>query len=200
MTSFRINGHPKPKPDESIRGYLLRLAELNGFKGIRIYKNKFGLLNFDYNFFIHADSVTELFNRLAPALFTTPEKLEHALLSHWTWNIYQSNRTYLQGLFNQHCRICPLCLNEDNYYRANWEFALTTYCEKHQCYLIDECTHCKSKITWQGGYLNKCHHCGGLFTEHPANLLPKCSPLVKLVELAREHFLHSIEKIVVVCI
>lgn len=199
MGNFIINGHPAPFVNESFRGYLLRIVDLNGFKGIRIFKRKFNFFNFNYNHFCDDMFVKELINLLAPALFTEPAKLERYFNSHWVWNIYQSNREYLQGLFNQHCRLCPLCIKENGYYESNWDFSLTTFCHKHNCYLIDKCPSCKKQITWQGGSLDKCHDCDEVYSDSPVELIPNDSPLYELAKLINKHRQHTIEKIVVVC-
>jgi hypothetical protein len=47
MDNFIINGHPAPFFNESFRGYLLRIVDLNGFKGIRIFKKKFNFFKFN---------------------------------------------------------------------------------------------------------------------------------------------------------
>ena len=43
-------------------------------------------------------------------------------------------------------RVCPLCLEEANYYRANWMISASLVCLKHETYLQDTCMKCEEKI------------------------------------------------------
>ena len=199
MNKFTINAHPKPLENESIRGYLLRLTDINGFKSIRVFKKLLGPSNYNYNTFSNSLSLEALFERLAPSLHTTPDALSDAFLSHWTWGVYRSNRQYLQGLLSQYCRLCPLCLSEHQFYKAEWEFSLNVVCKEHQCYLIDECPHCKARVKWQGGYMHKCHHCGEYYANSKVERIALDSPLIHLTNFLGEHYHHTIEKVIVAC-
>lgn len=73
-------------------------------------------------------------------------------------------------LNRSHPRVCPDCVQELDYCRAAWDFALTVACARHQRLLIDRCPACMSPLKWTRPDLCLCD-CG-----HPWGVLDLRSP------------------------
>ncbi len=198
MTNLKINGHPKPYPYESARGYLLRVVDINGYKSIPSMTFKFGAK------FMPIVSVASEYWRAVASRIELPlsmgkGELSHYFEAHWSTKIYRSENQYLKGLFHQDCRLCPLCLQEIEVCLADWDFALVVMCKKHQCMLIDECPHCSEPISWIRSEVNTCPHCMGKYSNFEPAKLTIDDPLMTINNLVSSHYEHSIEKIVVLC-
>jgi len=198
MTNFKINGHPKPYPYESARGYLLRIVDINGYKSIPSMTFKFGAK------FMPIVSVASDYWRAVASRIELPLNMDEGELTryfetHWSTKIYQSENQYLKGLFHQDCRLCPLCIQESEVCLADWDFALVVMCKKHQCILIDDCPHCSEPISWIRGEVNTCPNCMGKYSNFKPAKLTIDDPLMTIHNAVSSHYEHSIEKIAVSC-
>jgi hypothetical protein len=128
-------------PDENPIGYLMRLANSNTYPTYRWLLEGKG-----------ADTVIS-FERLYQVY----------LASNWTG--YQQAELELGqicALPNIHVnavklRYCPLCLQEEYYWRIGWQLKLAVACTRHWVWLQDACPHCHkepSLIKAQGNYSN----------------------------------------------
>jgi hypothetical protein len=45
-------------------------------------------------------------------------------------------------------QLCPICLQEESYYRLIWELSVVSACPRHHCLLIDRCPQCQLQILW----------------------------------------------------
>lgn len=65
------------------------------------------------------------------------------------------NFSYL--LVNKHkVRFCPICLQENNYYRMGWQRNASLVCLKHRKYLQDSCQSCLGHIPLHKGTIGYC--------------------------------------------
>lgn len=129
----RLLVRPLPYPDEASTGYLCRLADSNGFFGLR------ELLRY----------VVELGEgdcKRGVALATGfPLEVIENLVG--PYPSYWETGGNLAGLaiqdFNQQVlRWCPACLREVPYLRTLWTLKLVCHCERHQTKLRDSCPAC----------------------------------------------------------
>jgi len=112
-------------PDENPISYLVRLANLNKYPSYRWLLSGKGATTIDYELLYHTLWATE-------------------------WTGYQQTLPELQeisSLPNIHLnasrlRYCPLCLQEEPYWRMGWQFKLAVACTRHQVWLHDLCPHC----------------------------------------------------------
>ena len=198
MNSFKVNGHPKPMKNESARGYLLRIVELNGYKSIPTMTRSWGS-NFISSVSVASKYWNKLSKSLEPALCMQQGELLQYFEDHWTTKIYRSDNVNLRKLFHHDCRICPHCIKETGYIDANWDLSLFIICKKHQCLLIDKCPHCNAKISWKRACLDICHECNNQYSELKPVLLDTHEPLLRLANIVLGHSSHSLEKIVILC-
>jgi hypothetical protein len=79
-----------------------------------------------------------------------------------------TNRFSLNMYSDFSCRaeacVCPKCYSERSYERIHWKNNLIKVCVDHEIYLVDECPHCKEKITSNILLNGKCN-CGLLISD-----------------------------------
>lgn len=129
----RLLVRPLPYPDEAITGYLCRLADSNGFFGLR-------------EFFRYVTELGEGDCKRGVALAAgLPQGTIEGLVG--PYPSYWGSAGNLAGLaiqdFNQQTlRWCPICLHEAPYLRNFWTLKLVCHCERHQTKLRDRCPAC----------------------------------------------------------
>lgn len=129
----RLLVRPLPYPDEAITGYLGRLADSNGFFGLR-------------ELFRYVVELGEGDCKRGVALAVgLPQETVEGLVG--PYPSYWNTAGNLAGLavqdFNQQTlRWCPSCLLEAPYLRTFWTLKLVCHCERHQTKLQERCPAC----------------------------------------------------------
>ncbi len=150
---------PQPFPDESLSGYLLRVAELNGFatakwiSELASLRRKFAIVRQDMR-------------PMAELLGIDVAELERRC--YWPTNWAGDRQMHLffglpipvRALNLLRPRICPDCLKASPHIRQSWDLALTAVCPEHRCVLLDACPECGSALSWNRSAVCQCHHCG----------------------------------------
>lgn len=149
---------------ESLPGYLLRLAEANGYSGIR------GLLSAlrgpstlgvgpDIRALRASETLLADLGRMSVGdkthcmRFWGQHAGEHAA-------IYEGNRVDHDAWLEPHAQLCPLCLSENAVIPEEWDLSPVTACEHHLVQLRDACATCGEPITWNRPSLLHCPSCG----------------------------------------
>jgi hypothetical protein len=122
---------PKCYIDENPLGYLIRLTEINKYSSYRW--------------------LIESANRIA--FFPSHRRLTE-ILKKSKWTGYAANENIVQELINlklayferKTLRFCPSCLNENSYYRIQWQLRVDITCSVHGVWLEDECYSCGKPI------------------------------------------------------
>ncbi|MBO3461553.1 TniQ family protein [Aetokthonos hydrillicola Thurmond2011] len=164
--SRRLIRRPRPYPDESLAGYIVRLTESNyyslscwifqmsGLKKRGVYANVFRSETDDLSQLSFRSDVEEsiLWSMAFPSL--NP------------WSSIYEDRVRVFGsilptytLTKSRVRLCPVCLQSKAYYRRIWDLSFVTSCPFHHCLLIDKCPICHQEIKWFQTSLVKCK-CG----------------------------------------
>jgi len=132
--------HPKSYQNESPIGYLVRLAEENGYDR--------------YNWLF--DSQSEQYK---------PVRLRdlNGHLSNIPWCGYDDNskRSEILSLSDKHLlmtkvRLCPLCLRENLYWKIDWHQRIYVACPKHKVWMIEECPNCGEAFQIKESKLSQC--------------------------------------------
>lgn len=55
-------------------------------------------------------------------------------------------------------RVCPECLRESAFHRAIWDLGLISVCPVHRKVLVDTCRRCGQPLRWLGADLTRCGH------------------------------------------
>lgn len=70
-----------------------------------------------------------------------------------------------------HPKVCPSCLEENGIARQVWDLRVVTVCWRHGCYLVDQCSECRSRLRWRRKRLLHCD-CGSQLTKQSADTAP----------------------------
>ncbi len=171
----RLLVRPLPYPDEAITGYLVRLAESNGFFGLR-------------ELFRYVVELGEGDCKRGVALATglsqeTIESLVGLYPSYWETSGNLAGLA-VQDFNQQTLRWCPSCLLEAPYLRKFWTLKLVCHCERHQTKLLERCPACGAAQSPSRSNLRSCQ-CGERISVADGLLAPTISE-TKL--LGRLHF------------
>jgi transcriptional regulator with XRE-family HTH domain len=140
--------HPGPLPLETFTSYLIRIANANGISHLSGL-NAFFANNFRaYSF---TDNPPRSFGMLPMLVTLSEDELLKTTFYHVGAKfgcVYQprSRISFFSGLIAPSLRFCPLCLQEDLYYRLIWRFLSLQGCPKHACRLVEHCSYCGSFI------------------------------------------------------
>lgn len=143
--------HPRPEPLESLTGYLIRLAEVNGILNRR---------NLNAICFPNQESrVTSSMADYPPVSLgnlTQVSLCSEAEISNMTFyhvakrfgrsTLPQAVSRFLNGTIAKGFRYCPNCIAERGYYLMPWRFIVLRGCPEHGSQLLDCCCHCGAKI------------------------------------------------------
>lgn len=151
-------------PDESLTGYLLRLADSNGYSGIRkllAAANISPLRDFAQTILEIRANLPSL-QRLASMAVGHAEHLDGYSLQRLGPDavLIDSCRVEIDGLILGRMAYCPVCLAQDGFSRAEWEVGAVTACAIHSLQLHDECPHCRAPASWNRASFLNCKECG----------------------------------------
>jgi hypothetical protein len=149
---------------ESLPGFLLRLANSNGYRGLRDLFRALGLVGFGPTHsqllkLAHSHDALETLGRVAAGQSAM-------LLSFKTERLppdavfYLGCRMDSDALFPENSAICFACLRETGICHETWDISIVTACTTHKCLLADTCPSCGSPITWARSSLFHCVECG----------------------------------------
>jgi len=143
--------HPQPEPLESFTSYLMRLAQANRIKypcdlGHRLFpeQNPYGIR-------IITDHVPVTFGVLPQHACCSETRLLATTFYHLGRKFGRPTSgkalsSFLNGAIALPLRYCPLCLQEQLYYRLPWRFLSLIGCHQHGCRLLDCCGACHQPI------------------------------------------------------
>lgn len=195
---------PDPEPDESLSGFVLRLAEANGYdRPSALFSVPDGTtpdLNGRYISKPIAEAVAEIAGLQADYLinraYTGFERAGGAM--------FYGTELPNSQISPARPKVCPDCLLGRPILQAAWDLTLWVVCPYHRCYLINRCQSCGSPIEWERPRVTLCHHCGSPLTsvigepaDHPAielslqmatlvPVLPREVPRSKFAERLRD--------------
>ena len=136
---------PSRFADEGMNGYLLRLSEANGLTGIaQLWPTR-------------QRSIDVLYERLGSQQW--PENITNLDEILPQFSVETGPRPLWNRRFS---RYCPCCLSEGSRWRWEWELTLVTSCPLHGVLLVDECSHCNTKLNWKRRSLTSCDCATGL--------------------------------------
>lgn len=151
---------PHPSRTEGPTGYLFRLAEAN---------------------FMNLRDLAEIGIAFNPEALLQQQLLPHPQLYPELHQQVEYVAKLLQeqpGIWNrQHTRFCPYCLGEDPRWQLGWEILHFDTCHKHGMWLIDQCSNCGERLTWQRDSLLRCN-CGADLRQEVPEDAPSASILL----------------------
>lgn len=168
----RLIIRPAPKQNESLMGYLLRLAEENVFTSPLnlVWIAEFSKRSNKSQIEDHIKSITSgrfSFKDLAVLTGEHENNLEirsYRLLQkgidgYPDFHLFMNAQLPANFIRFSYPRFCPECMRSDPYHRFYWDYAPLTCCPIHKKLLMDICPSCHKQITWARGTMSRCS-CG----------------------------------------
>ena len=149
--------------DESLMGFVLRMANSNGTQGIHWLYQRLGRDKLNRFKFEDCSAIA--------ATFGVPiENIERTM---WrrrfsdgvpvnTLDMIKVSKPYLIRPLRP--QICSRCMAEDRYCRLTWDLQFACACHVHNCSLIDRCPQCSRYLQWMRPFLQHCN-CGLSWTQ-----------------------------------
>jgi hypothetical protein len=151
--------HGTPLTGESLRGFVLRIAQANGYYGIAPLLELARLPATFVSQPCALQNLAELFDGLVDVddLHTRSHwpTIEQAFLQNAAISPVDINLA--------HPKVCPICLKESGFARLVWDLRVVITCWRHGCYLLDHCSVCRRRLTWGRRALTACT-CGSDLT------------------------------------
>lgn len=169
---------PRPYIDESLIGYIARLADTNYYPSPNyILKiSQLRVTGIYSNIFISKidnlcilSQITEVEASILWAMaFSSTNSCSSAYI--FTSVVKAFGENISTSLFNKTgARFCPICWQTKAYYSQVWHLSRVTVCPFHKCFLIDTCYNCNNKIKFLRPRLFKCQ-CGFDFRDSQINI------------------------------
>lgn len=133
----------EPLPDESLPGYLYRLAAGNGVTGSQVIK-------------LFRERSREGEVELPVAMVDAWRPMVAQLLNPGGKPLRIWNASVR--------RFCPCCLAQSEHWRWHWDLTLMVTCPIHQRPMVDKCPDCGRLPTWGDSSLTNCFGCRASFT------------------------------------
>ncbi|MBY5946012.1 TniQ family protein [Photobacterium rosenbergii] len=154
-----------PMPGESLKSFLLRLANLNACK----YKVLVKHLGFRPNIWFTPGSASEsmMYKALSKVLNVSEQALLEVLRTPSMKDLWKPNIKGTSEMKIRTVRACLSCLSEASYHRQAWQHAMYCVCTKHHERLIDCCPHCGNDLELGVCLNGRCQNCGSHRSDWP---------------------------------
>lgn len=203
--------HPKPKPDELLSSWLIRLAKAYHQKLHTFCVLRWGRTKQIWNRDIDKMGDVQIEASLVRYCAVSRPCVESTLLRSYEGRLYEhhnpnGNTLFLLplGVFHRTRRrfgtqFCPKCLATDiePFVRKKWRLAITVVCTEHRCLLQDRCPKCKrafiphrhelgDRFRYIPRPIYRCYNCGfDLRRSHSPQI--SHNHLQRLVRATKEH-------------
>ncbi|MDR6885418.1 TniQ family protein [Bacillus sp. 3255] len=173
---LRILRRPDPNLDESLRGYLARLASVNNITTMELYK-ELGLNSgrHQMNVFMlkKAFSLDEIAMKLQKQVKILYELTFHKKFLCFTGKEEIVNYIGRMGINCGGTKVCPLCLKESPHFRKVWDINLVTVCPNHNILLNAACSNCDREIRIDNKVFLRCK-CGLDYIKLTTQVVDNC--------------------------
>lgn len=155
---------------ESLPGYLLRLAEANGYRGILPLLQATGTWTSKNGYSFRLRTRPELLATIGRMAVSDPRHLENHAVKELKGQTYLFHNILMDGdaILSERAQVCPQCLDEDGFVKEELELAPVTTCNRHKAQLVDACSACGTPLTWKRPSLMHCGKCGADLRLQPA--------------------------------
>ena len=171
---------------ESLRGFLLRAAELNGYAG----QMNLPRLIFDDGYQNAPLSAKDTLARIS-SKFSIPERELEKIACQYVGADspdlckYLGHHISVLHLRSRHPAVCPKCLEEQPAIQAIWDLRAVALCSRHQRWLVDLCPKCRYRLRWHRRGVTECQ-CG--FDLRRIKTQPVTEPVSKMTAAIDEIF------------
>lgn len=157
-----------PLLGESFLGFLMRLAEANGYAGVTELLSS--TLTFMQPATGRSPSRAALEIRSQPDLLSLVGRIAVGLASstsQYAIQLLADDALFIEGCrvdfdawLGDYAQVCPQCLREHGFARDSWDLAAVAVCSKHHSALLDICGQCGKRLDWRRASLLSCGYCG----------------------------------------
>jgi hypothetical protein len=154
--------HIKPKEDELLSSWLVRLAMAHALKLHTFCSITWSCRKQIWNRDIDKCADESILSVLALKTGTPRDMAFNTILATYEGRLYERHNPYGNtpwimpvGVYHRTRRryglqFCPCCLSEnaEPYYRRSWRLAFVTFCERHHVSLNDRCPRCSAPINF----------------------------------------------------
>ncbi|HEY0003839.1 MAG TPA: TniQ family protein [Pyrinomonadaceae bacterium] len=188
--------HTKPKGDELLSSWLVRLAMSHALKLHTFCSLAWSRRKQIWNRDIDKCADKAFLSVLAEKTATSFASVVHTTLSDYEGRLYEKHNPYGNtpwimpvGVYHRTrtrygLQFCPRCLAEDKepYYRRSWRLAFVIFCEQHNVPLFDRCQQCGSPVNFHRNELGDrrkllaesitvCHACRSDLKDTPVSMV-----------------------------
>lgn len=163
----------KPLPDESLIGFIFRLAARRRMSSAWRLASSCGFERFTNQ------PKPEWLRSLAAVAQLEPASLEAISFGppddrRGTFRDVVLPSNVFDGIGGVRRRVCPRCLSESAHHRTFWHLSFVAACPVHCLELVDHCRSCGGWLNWLGRDLARCGRrgCYGDLTQMSANPVP----------------------------
>jgi hypothetical protein len=160
----------KPMPFESYKGYILRVAEDNGYRSIHGMLRHAGMTENDIRSATpDPEKLKLLLGRDLREFDFLSEKTKHS-----RYQVLSGHHIPTLYLRSKHSRVCPCCIAETGYISSFTELKYAVVCPEHRVATIEQCPSCGKGLDVFRPGLTKCQcgydfrHLEGNAVENPA--------------------------------
>ncbi len=146
----RLLRTPSPYADESLAGYLLRLAQSN------YYQTPTWILNLAKN---QGRQIHFPLNSNKPIKLSQLIQVDEELLKSIAFGAITKDNIVKYSVYQGATRLCSDCLKKSLYSRLIWDSPMSGICPIHRCHLLDLCPECQQPIKWSRPSVAQCQ-CG----------------------------------------
>ncbi|KEQ19406.1 TniQ family protein [Endozoicomonas numazuensis] len=163
---------PKPNIHESLRGYILRLSQENGYHTNQYILELAGLCtgrNYDTasNYVLGDASLIKL-SKITNVPIEQLQALRYGLNKE-KQSIIHNHKIANEYLRLDYPRVCPICLDTNNIALAIWDIPAITVCPTHHIQLFDHCPECDTRLRWNRPGVHLCHYCECDFRDYTSD-------------------------------
>jgi len=152
------------EPEESLRGYLLRLSEANGYRNISAliqaatgwtYRSDSALLRE----FLTSETAVKAMGQMAVG--DANHLLRYLAVAIPDGALHMHGRRMDDdAVLDKSAQVCPTCLATRPVAHEDWDLTCVTVCSRHLAVLVDTCHGCGAQILWNRSSLVRCGSCG----------------------------------------
>lgn len=169
---------PRPHSDESLSGYLLRVAETNGYSSVSWL---FDMADLPMRALTSPMNLGSLARRLDADLADLQRR------TYWpppgrtkAYSQFFGHAVRKFQLLRQTARVCPDCLKQSAYCRNTWDIRLAVACHYHSKLMVESCPNCSRRLTWRRKKVCNCGYCGFDLRDHSVGAAPE--PVLALMK------------------
>lgn len=159
MSHYIFPKQMHPIEDESLYGFVQRVANFYGWSKLGAFLDVIGVSNIhQINWFVLSPVTERIIDNLAKSMQLDNNQLYQHFYPKKLYSMLDLNKRVYGSHAVRTIRICPQCVSEGSSHKLYWQHVANGHCEKHHCELISECQHCNSPIQIEYGM-----SCGSCF-------------------------------------